>query len=99
MALTTGILVALGLINPIEDPGYESGLTLRVWDVARPIEFLAEIGPDQTPNVDCKVDEVNFQTIAEFFGADGVPSRLIFFRQTRDIQTDDGELIEAAGGP
>lgn len=66
MALTMGILVVLALINPIEDPGYESGLTLRVWDVARPIEFLAEIGPDQTPNVDCKVDEVNFHNASGF---------------------------------
>ena len=66
MALTMGILVVLALINPIEDPGYESGLTLRGWDVARPIEFLAEIGPDQTPNGDCKGDEGNFHNASGF---------------------------------
>ena len=66
MALIMGIVVALGVANPIEDPGYESGLTLRAWDVGRPMEFLAEIAPDQTPNVDRRVDEVNFTHATDF---------------------------------
>ena len=42
-------------------------------------------------------DDYNMQTISEFFQPEGVPSKLIFFKQSRDVQTDDGELIEAAG--
>lgn len=68
MALIIGIVVALGVGDSSEILGYEPGLTLRVWDVGRPMEFLAEIAPDQTPNVDRRVDQVDF-TDAAAFGA------------------------------
>eukprot|EP00965_Chrysotila_dentata_P250546 6209514-Pleurochrysis_carterae.AAC.1 len=42
-------------------------------------------------------EEANAQTISDFFEADGVPSKLVFFKQSRDTVTEDGEVIEAPG--
>ena len=66
MTLIMGIVAVLGMVHPAEDPGFELGLTLRIWDVGRPMDFLAEIAPDQTPNVDRRVDEVNFTHATDF---------------------------------
>ena len=42
-------------------------------------------------------EERALATAADFFAAEGTPSKLIFFRQSRDIFSEDGELIESAG--
>ena len=42
-------------------------------------------------------DERHLTEAANFFIAEGTPSKLIFFRQSRDEFTEDGELVEAAG--
>ena len=44
-------------------------------------------------------DERHLTEAANFFAAEGTPSKLIFFRQSRDEFTEDGELVEAAGSP
>lgn len=38
----------------------------------------------------------NMATLTEVFKADGSPSKVIFFRQSRDVLTEDGEVIEGA---
>ena len=42
-------------------------------------------------------EERALATAADFFAAEGNPSKLIFFRQSRDVFSEDGELIESAG--
>ena len=97
-----GIVAVLGMVHPAEDPGFELGLTLRIWDVGRPMDFLAEIAPDQTPNVDRRVDEVNFTHATDF----GSPpdyfvvelSGLINITKPGDytfsLSSDDGSQLE-----
>ncbi|MEC7195732.1 MAG: PA14 domain-containing protein, partial [Planctomycetota bacterium] len=102
MKLITGIVAVLGVVHLAEDPGYERGLTLRVWDVGRPMDFLAEIAPDQTPNVDRRVGGVNFTNATDF----GSPpdyfvvelSGLINITKPGDytfsLSSDDGSQLE-----
>ena len=102
MTLIMGIVAVLGMVHPAEDPGFELGLTLRIWDVGRPMDFLAEIAPDQTPNVDRRVDEVNFTHATDF----GSPpdyfvvelSGLINITKPGDytfsLSSDDGSQLE-----
>ena len=102
MTLIMGIVAVLGVVHLAEDPGFERGLTLRVWDVGRPMDFLAEIAPDQTPNVDRRVDEVNFTHATDF----GSPpdyfvvelSGLINITKPGDytfsLSSDDGSQLE-----
>ena len=54
-------LLSLGLCSD-----FEPGLTLRIWDVGRPIDFLAEIGPGQTPNIDRVIGQVDFSGFESF---------------------------------
>jgi len=42
-------------------------------------------------------DEKTFPIIASFLAGEDKTSKLLFFYQTRDTFTDDGELIEAPG--
>jgi hypothetical protein len=46
------------------------GLTLRVYDVGRPMERLAPLREGQTPNVDRRIDAVDLRSAADFGGPD-----------------------------
>ena len=69
---------------------YESGLTLQVWEIRRPIEFLAEIGPGQTPNIDRKVDHVDFANSSEF----GAPNDYFYVEISGNIRIENPGLYE-----
>ena len=63
----------------------EPGLTLRIWDLGRPVDFLAEIGPGQTPNVDRLVTQVDFSGSASF----GAPSDYFYAELSGTLQLDE----------
>lgn len=47
----------------------EPGLTLRIFDIGRPMDHLAPLKPEQTPNVDRRLDQLDL-TDAAFGGPD-----------------------------
>jgi type 1 glutamine amidotransferase len=55
-------LLALTLAGPMEP-----GASLRLYDIGRPMQELADLVPGQTPNVDRLVDRVDLGT-GDFFG-------------------------------
>ena len=61
-----GIVAVLGMVHPAEDPDLNSASPSGFGMLAGRMDFLAEIASDQTPNVDRRVDEVNFTHATDF---------------------------------
>jgi type 1 glutamine amidotransferase len=60
------VFASLALLMPTPTPpGYEQGATLRVYEIGRPLQQLATLVPDQTPNVDRLIPTIDLE------GADG----------------------------
>ena len=66
-------------------PDFEPGLTLRIWDLGRTVEILADIGPGQTPNVDRLVNQVDFLGAASF----GSPSDYFYAELSGMLKLDE----------
>ncbi|USN99526.1 MAG: ThuA domain-containing protein [Phycisphaeraceae bacterium] len=68
IALAAALVAGLAQIVPAQTGELEQGLTLRIFDVGRPMDRLAPLRPDQTPNIDRKIDTINFPDDASFGG-------------------------------
>jgi len=62
--------IAGGGVPAVADDRYEPGLTLRVYDIGRPMERLAPLREGQTPNVDRRIDAVDLRSASDFGGPD-----------------------------
>ncbi len=63
-----GVLGLAGLALAQDGTPMEQGLTVRVYDIQRPMERLAALGADQTPNVDFKAERIDFASEQEMRG-------------------------------
>ena len=84
------VSIFLSLLFGAFDSDLEPGLTLRIWDLGRPVELLAEIGPGQTPNVDRLVSHVDFSGAASF----GSPADYFYAELSGMLKVDNpGEYV------
>ena len=50
------------LIGNVQDPAYEPGATFRLYDIGTPMASLMQLVRGQTPNVDVRIDAIDFET-------------------------------------
>jgi glucose/arabinose dehydrogenase len=84
----------------------EPGLTLRLYDIGRPMDRLAPLRADQTPNVDRRLDTLDLRSESDFGGPDNyfvavalgylqveTPGEYAF-----QLTSDDGSRLTINGG-
>ncbi len=62
------LLVLLFVTAQCRATDLEPGLTLRLYDIGRPMERLAPLRADQTPNFDRRIDALNLGQLTDFGG-------------------------------
>ncbi len=87
------------------DGVYDRGVTLRLYEIGRPMVRLAPLAPDQTPNVDRRIERIDLSSAEDFGGLDDffvvrIAGELwvehageYWFR----LESDDGSVLEIGG--
>ena len=64
------LIASLGFL-PAPSAEVEQGYTLRVYDIGRPLDRVARVAEDATPNIDRLEDRIDFNDESTLVGAGG----------------------------
>ena len=92
IALLTAVLLAIG---PLESRAHaqkpselEPGATLRIYEIGRPIDRLAPLGPEQTPNHDRLIEAIDFPGEASLWAGEAGPNDYLVVTVTGYLKID-----------
>lgn len=109
-ALIAVVATSLLLQDAAPAKEFEQGYTLRVYDIGRPLDRVARVAEDATPNIDRLEDRIDFNDEStlvgaggpvDFFAVEAVGYLLIDTEgeYAFELRSDDGARLEIDGKP
>jgi hypothetical protein len=103
-------LLASLVLTVVPGADLEQGYTLRVYEIGRPLDRVARVGEDATPNIDRLEDRIDFSDESSLVGAGGptdffAVEALGFLEIAEageyvfELRSDDGGRLEIDGKP
>ena len=107
--MLSALIASLGLVA-VPSAEVEQGYTLRVYDIGRPLDRVARVAEDATPNIDRLEDRIDFNDESTLVGPGGptdffaVEALGFLSIETAgeyvfELRSDDGGRLEIDGKP